>query len=174
MEKMSSRELYCGIKSLCKVIPTLQLCISPTLNVAHDLQSEVGNCNLKPLNHTHSKLWHTCVCVSCQTRELHTENDCTYTIITTPRQANESYKGTEVNFILELMHHDNVGVKLDPGTTFLFSGKYLTHRQSMSDNSASPNVPFINIASYGNERLYHRFKSTIKIVYTYSYFPTVT
>ena len=31
-------------------------------------------------------LWQSSVCVNCQTSILHTENDCTYTVITTPNQ----------------------------------------------------------------------------------------
>ena len=82
---------------------------------------------MKVLDHTHTNLWQTSICVNAQTGEFHNENDCTYTIITTPQQECSNYPH-EYNFVLQLMQNLNVGIKLEPGMTFLFSGKHLTHR----------------------------------------------
>lgn len=38
LENVSSRDLDCGIKNICKVIPNLSNYISPSLNVAYNLQ----------------------------------------------------------------------------------------------------------------------------------------
>ena len=62
------------------------------------------------------------------------------------------------------MENHNIGIKLEPGMTFMFSGKYLTHRQSCNNNITTSNSTFVNIASYGNERLYNHLKSNIKRV----------
>ena len=49
------------------------------------------------------------------------------------------------------------GIKLEPGLSFIFSGKYLTHRQVIPDSN-SKHGNFLNIASYGNKRLYNHIK----------------
>ena len=54
-----------------------------------------------------------------------------------------------------------IGIQLDPGLSFIFSSKYLTHRQSIDDKTVNDGE-FVNIASYGNQRLYNHIKSTIK------------
>ena len=163
MERKSCRELTFGIKSLCRVFPNLQTYISPALETIHDIQQDIGNLNLKVLDHTHSNLWQTSICVNSQTEQLHIENDCTYTIITIPRQDSKNGK-QEYNFITQLMDNHDIGIKCDEGVSFLFSGKYLTHRQSCNNNTTSCESTFISIASYGNARLYNHLKITIKRV----------
>ena len=116
---------------------------------------------MKVLDHTHSNLWQTSICVNAQTGEFHNENDCTYTIITTPKQDSTDDE-QEYNFITQLMTNHNIGIKLEPGMTFLFSGKYLTHMQGYNNNITTSTSNFINIASYGNARLYYHLKGTIK------------
>ena len=54
-----------------------------------------------------------------------------------------------------------VGIQLVPAFSFIFSGKYLTHKQSINDGTVN-NGEFVDIASYGNQRLYNHIKSTIK------------
>ena len=46
MEKMAARELMQSIMYLSKLVPKLHLYISPTLSVVHDLQDEIGECNI--------------------------------------------------------------------------------------------------------------------------------
>ena len=53
---MGSRDIDCGIKNLCTVIPNLIDYISPTLNVAYNLQNEIGDCNLKKMEHSETGL----------------------------------------------------------------------------------------------------------------------
>ena len=105
------------MQSLCKVFPNLQRYISPILDAINTIQSNIGNFNLKVLDHTHTNLWQTSICVNAQTGEFHNENDCTYTIITTAQQecSNDPH---ECNFVLQLMQNLNVGIKLEPGITF--------------------------------------------------------
>lgn len=160
MERQSCAELTIGINSLCKVFPNIQKYISPTLSAINSIQIN-GNLNLKALEHSHANLWQTSICVNAQTGQFHNENDCTYTIITTPNQDCSDHPH-EYNFIAQLMDNHNIGIKLEAGMTFMFSGKYLTHRQSCNNNITASNSTFVNIASYGNERLYNHLKSTLK------------
>ena len=165
IERMGSRDIDCGIKNLCTVIPNLIDYISPTLNVAYNLQKDIGDFNLKKMEHSETGLWQAAVCVSCQTSHLHTENDCTYTVITTPRQETCGRKRPEYNFIFELKKGETIGLELETGISFIYSAKYLNHRQSYNENSGNASEVFINLASYGNERLYNHLKSTMKRIY---------
>ena len=158
MEKIVGRELELGILYLSTIIPNLKLYIAPVLSVANQIQNDIGSCNIKELECSSSGLWNCSLCISCQTEELHTENDFTYTVINTPAQVKN---GLEVNFLFQLQDKLTVGIELIPGFSFLFSGKYLTHRQSVNDKTVNDGE-FINIASYGNHRLYNHIKSTVK------------
>ena len=161
MEKIVGRELELGILYLSTLIPNLKLYIAPVLSVANEIQNDIGNVNIKQLECSSSGLWNCSLCISCQTEELHTENDFTYTVINTPAQVKNE---TEVNFSFQLQDKLTIGIQLEPGFTFIFSGKYLTHRQSKNDKSVNDGE-FVNIASYGNQRLYNHIKSTIKRTY---------
>ena len=46
-------------------------------------------------------LWQASVGVNASTSELHCENDCTYTLISVPRQQTVQHKYPEYNFIFE-------------------------------------------------------------------------
>ena len=150
-----------SILHLSKIIPNLNRYIAPVLSVANLIQKDIGDCNIKELEYSSSGSWNCSLCISCQTEELHTENDFTYTEINTPTQEKN---GVTVNFLFELQNNSIFGIQLQPGLSFIFSGKYLTRRQSIDDKTTDDGE-FINIASYGNQRLYNHIKSTIKRVY---------
>ena len=50
---------------------------------------------------------------------------------------------------------------MDPGLSFMFIGKYLYHRQMILDSNDAKERSFINLASYGNDKLFNHFKSTV-------------
>ena len=131
------------------------------LTVANEIQDDIGDCNIKELECSSQGLWNCSLCISCQTEDFHTENDFTYTVINTPEQ---EMNGVGVTFLFHLQDKLNFGIELLPGLSFVFSGKYLTHRQSIDDKTIDSGE-FINIASYGNQRLYNHIKSTIKRTY---------
>ena len=82
--KIMGRELELSITHLSKLIPKLYLYIASVLSVANDIQEEIGDCHIKRMECSRSGLWDCSLCISCQTEELHTENDFTYTVINTP------------------------------------------------------------------------------------------
>ena len=145
-----------GVLSLVSILPNLREYIAPTLNIAFDLQNNIGNLNMKKTAVSNEGMWQSSFCVDCQTSILHTENDCTYTVITTPNQE----KKQAPIFIIELKKGFTIGLQMDPGLTFMFSGKYLLHRQMILDGN-STNDCFINFASYGNEKLFNHLKTTV-------------
>ena len=135
--------------------------ITPVLNVTHDLQKSIGDYNFKKVTVSESGMWYSSVSLSCQTTYLHTEDDCTYTVITVPKQEDNEHNNPEYNFIFHLKKGQTIGLKMDTGLTILFFGKYLTQWQSESENMSTSNDIFINFPSYGNERLYNHLKKTI-------------
>ena len=156
-ENLLAEDLKYGVKSLISIIPNVQEYISPTLNIAYNLQDTVGDCNLKKTAVSEIGLWQSSICINCQTSSLHTENDCTYTVITTPNQGQK----TVPIFLFEVQKGFTIGLQMDPGLTFMFSGKYLYHRQMLLDGKDENTTSYINLASYGNAKLFNHFKSTI-------------
>ena len=159
-ENLLGEDIKHGVESLVTVLPTVKEYIAPTLNIAYNLQSEIGDCNLKATAVSEVGLWQSSICVDCQTSSFHTENDCTYTIITTPQQD----KKCAPIFLFEIKKGFTVGLQMDPGLSFMFSGKYLYHRQMVLDRKDTNERGYINLASYGNDKLFNHFKSTVKRV----------
>ena len=156
-EHLLAQDIKHGVQSLISILPKIQEYIAPTLNIAYNLQKEIGDCNLKETAVSEVGLWQSSICVDCQTSSLHTENDCTYTIITTPNQD----KNTAPIFLFEIQKGFTIGLQMDPGLSFMFSGKYLYHRQMILDSNDAKERSFINLASYGNDKLFNHFKSTV-------------
>ncbi len=107
--------------------------------------------------------WQTTICINAQTSKFHNENDCTYTVITIPRQAyfNQGNQNNEYHFIFKLTNCDKVHLKLHPGMSFIFSGLFLTHRQSKVQKENKSDSVFFNIGSYGNKRLFNHIRKSI-------------
>ena len=165
MEDLSTQELALGIKNLSAIIPNITKYIAPTLNAIHGLQHDIGDINMKEVQGTNSGLWMTSICDTCQTTNLHTENDCTYTVVTVPKQVKYPTGNPEYNFLFDLKKGQTIGIRMEHGVTFMYTGRYLMHRQCLNENAESDNGTFINFASYGNERLYNHLKSSVKRIY---------
>ena len=165
MEDISSDEIIMGIKGLQSVFPSIDKFIAPIIRVTHNLQEDIGDLNLKQVKTSEYGLWQTSICDTCQTTNLHTKKDCTYTIMSVPEQDTSTTTIPECYFVIELKKGHTVGIKMDPGLTFMFSGRYLMHRQSINDKGNGKENTFVNFTSYGNERLYHHLKSSIKRVF---------
>ena len=48
----------------------------------------IGNINMNQISISECGMWQPSICINAQTTQLHTENDCTYTVITVPKQDN--------------------------------------------------------------------------------------
>lgn len=160
MEDLLAKDLHNGISGLVSILPNIKQYIAPSLNICYQVQEEIGDCNMKTTAVSRSGLWQSSVCINCQTSTLHTENDCTYTVITTPNQHTDNVPV----FLFEFKKGYTLGLQMDPGLTFMFSGKYLYHRQMLPDMNDERNRCYINLASYGNDKLFNHFKSTVRRV----------
>ena len=135
MDALAAKELNAPVNHLKTIIPNLAKLVSPIIDTAYDIQDDVGDINLKKGLASHNGLWQTCICDTCHTMELRTECDCTYTIITVPLQGDDKINIQEYYFILELAHGKTIGLKMDISVDFIFSGRFLVHRQARSDKA---------------------------------------
>lgn len=101
------------------------------------------------------------LCVNAFTLRRHTERDCSYTLITVPKQEGLSdggYSGYFFNFYLNNKNGDVIKVPMQVGTSIFFSGYFLTHNQSR----VSDHIPtFVNISAYGNKKFFQSSQCTI-------------
>ena len=110
LDKMCCRELQLAVQSISKLIPNIRKYIAPTITAAHTLQSEYGDCKLEQMWCSKEGLWQASVGVNASTSELHCENDCTYTLISVPRQQKVNNKYPEYNFIFEFKKGETLGL----------------------------------------------------------------
>ena len=105
--------------------------------------------------------WSSNLCVNATTDLFHTEDDCTYTIISVPLQSKSQNK---YKFLFQLNESSTIGIELIPNTSFMFSGMLLTHRQAVDDqvmNDQGSDIS-INISSYGNKRIFSHIRKSFE------------
>ena len=93
--------------------------------------------------------------------DLHTENDCDYTVITVPRQ--KLIRG-EIDFqnpifIFKLNDKQQLALPMVDELSFLCSGRFLSHRKNYRCDGNNNVEPFFNI-SYTHEKLVNRLRTT--------------
>jgi len=161
-EKSAAQEISRSIKDFKLFLPKVNSIISPVIDASFDLQCSGNDINIKEGYASKDGCWQMSLCVDAKTDEFHNESDCTYTLISIPRQSYLTNNSTcnRYHFLFQLTGRKNLNVPLYPGTSVLFSGMYLTHRQHhIADTSSSTNV-FFNVASYGNKRLFNHIKKS--------------
>ena len=144
-EYLSASEIDRSIISFARYLRKIPELLSPVVNEAFNSQNQWGNINLKPVATSKSGLWQSQICIDASTSTAHTENDCTYTVISIPEQEkrfskkvrNESY----FLFVLDKQH--KVSITLQPNVAFYFSGLCLVHRQ----NHPSQEIHGINFST---------------------------
>ena len=159
IEHMVNMELHNSILQITKILPSLHNVIAPVIGIAHDLQSSTTNINRTERYGSDVGIWQSSVGINAVTKEMHTEDDVTYTTISVPRQENYS-KDRHYHFMYQFGQKCNVSLPLNAGTTLLFSGKLLTHRQTCNVHDATNDELFINFASYGCKRLYSHIRQS--------------
>lgn len=143
--------------SICWIIPLNEILVIPILTAAHVKRD--SNMVVCPLTHTkfmESECWESSICVNAETKILHTEKDCTYTIISTSKQT----KNCGIyEFNLSLNPKTNISINMNSAVSFMFSGLFLSHKQYKWYNGN--NDLFYNFSSYGNQRLFNHLKQTL-------------
>ena len=104
-------------------------------------------------------VWQPSLCINALTKYMHTEDDVTCTTISIPLQKYHS-ADRQFHFMYQSGHKCIVSLPLIAGTTVLFSGKLLTHRQTCNVHEATDDELFIIFASYGHKRLYSHIRQS--------------
>ena len=162
LEELCANDLSFAISSLSKVFPTVRNVISPILKTCFELQSTNGKLkNFEKTRSYNDGLWQSALCINAQTKVFHTENDCTYTVISVPKQSKTtSPANIEYNFLFKIQDRQILGINMLPGVSFMFSGKYMTHKQYCNVDAHPRENCFVNFGSYGNERLYRHIRKS--------------
>ena len=125
MEKLSATEVGYGVMKLSAIIPNIHKLLSPVVDVAFNMQAEHGDVNLQQVETSASGLWQSKVCINASTKKWHTENDCSYTLVSVPEQdCTRKYV-----FFIKLNANKYIGIPMASGVSFVSSMKFLTHRQ---------------------------------------------
>ena len=110
-------------------------------------------------------VWQSCTCVNAETEVFHTEQDCTYTVVSIPNQSKEIVKEVSkdhnYHFLFKVRDKCLIGIPLEAGVTFLFSGNLLTHRQHCRQTTSVEENSVFNFASYGNKNLCNNLKQSL-------------
>ena len=149
-----------GIESLNSIKPSMNIknSLAPVLKVANDLQSTIGSIKLKETEYSNFSIWKSVFCVNTETTQLHTEDDCSYTVITVPKQK-AMIKKREYKFMFALNDAHSIAIRMNEPLTFMFSGKCLLHNQSCNrtDHIGTDDC-FFNFGTYGNKKLFNRIR----------------
>ena len=157
------KELKDAICNVGRILPNFKECIAPVLKVACDLQDVHGDINIKRNSYFEYGIWKSVVSVNSQTKQLHTENDCSYSVITVPKQ-NAMKKKRHYNFMYKLNGNECITLPMNDAMSFIFSGKFLIHRQFCNGDCLEKNDYFFNFQTYCNQKLFnHVKKSTNRI-----------
>ena len=94
----------------------------------------------------------------------HTECDCSYTTISVPPHEVEITKTgiyNKAEFEFNISDSEAIVDPLDIGTTLVYSGFMLTHRQQI--RRTNENVkPFVNIVSYNSQKIFNHLMESFR------------
>ena len=97
------------------------------------------------------------LCLNAQTRMKHTECDSSYTTISVPpHEVEKTKKGmyNKAEFEFNISDSEAIVVPLDIGTTLVYSGFMLTHRQQIRKTDEKVK-PFVNVVSYNSQKMFN-------------------
>ena len=87
---MVNTSLQLSILKISKILPSMLNDIAPVIGIAHDLQSSTNDINITKRYGSNVGIWQPSVGINDVTKEMHTEDDVTYTTISVPRQEFDS------------------------------------------------------------------------------------
>ena len=161
-ENLIGEHLNESIQTLKSYIRNIPKLISPVIDVAYGMQKEHGDVNLKATKERESGIWMSTIVLNGQTSNFHSENDCTYTLVTVPKQCNKMNHGNKNRrmFLININEQNIFAVPMTHNLSLLYSGNFITHRQHCDRECEKDGSLFYNIVSYGNQRLYSHLKKS--------------
>ena len=152
-----------AVTLLSSVLPEIRYLLSPILDTGQKLQNKFKRSILKEVATTKSCFWNTMLYVDGNTQHMHTEKDCAYTLITVPKQSFSRKKilCNQPMFLFQASDKQQIMLPLDDSITFVYNATYLTHHQHYVPGVDQCNDKFINISSYGNEKLFNHLRKSL-------------
>jgi hypothetical protein len=161
-EQCCADELGRSVKDLSTILPNISSILSPVVQVAFNTQLTGGkDLNLRETLASNDGCFQSSICVNAETKDYHVEHDCTYTLISIPKQRKPKNSGVDYDFLFKLTDKQSLNIDLKAGVSIMFSGLFLKHRQNKSHEPPIDEEPFFNMASYGNKRLFYHLRKTI-------------
>ena len=159
IEKKLMSTMSYAISTHLKTLPNLVNVLNPSIDVAYDLQYEIGNLNLVEVDFTEIGLYVGQLCNKAETGLFHTELDQGYTLVGVPEQENGRKRGLELLFRI----NDKViiVVEMVPMISFVFSAAILTHRQNCREHNGDD---FLNYSSFCNLKLFNHLRKSFSRV----------
>ena len=154
--------IHQGLKQLSRHLPNIIKVIAPKIS---KLQSHFDLVN-KEDTHEKKELFENgilnChICINAMTNESHTEMDSSYTLINVPKQIDPNYRRLNTKFCFHINENTTIIIPMDERIVFLYSGYMLSHHQVL-EKQYRPSTTFLNLASYGNKRLFHNMISSFR------------
>ena len=152
-------EIASSFRNIKRIIPNITELTSTVVDVAYEMQQNHGNVNLRKDSVNVDGVWMGTVAVNGITKKLHVEDDCTYTVVYVPAQEQKGKLGA-YNFQIALDKKHHIAIPLLEYTTMIFSGKSMTHRQTLKDSHSAVNDDYINFVAYGDKKLFCHLKKS--------------
>ena len=162
IEEMISVEMSFALEQIAKIVVNVDRLLLPVMDVADRKQHDFGDIGMKKDHDLSASMWNTNVCVNASTGDFHTEKDTSYSLITVPSQKQKAQKkcGNKYSFLFKLNANTTLSLPMSIDLTFLFSGTFLSHRQEGNNSRNKEDSPFINLSSYGNQRLFTHIRKS--------------
>ena len=162
IEYMISVEMCFAKNTLSNMVKEVARLILPAVDMAHDMQNVDGNINLNKCDRKTGSIRSTNIWVNATTGEFHTEKDTSYTMITVPLQDYKSQRngGNIYKFLFKLNDNVCISLPLTPNVSFMFSGTFLCHRQAGNTSNYKDVHQFVNLSSYGNQKLFTHIRKS--------------
>lgn len=146
--------IYGDIIELTKYFPNLKDMISPDIsNISKSfdlnedyLSKEAGKMYKLGMLNGH-------FCLNARTKQSHTECDSSYTVISVPPQNYDGFNTLNAEFHFDISENMTLVIPMFPKVAFVYSGFLLCHHQVLDSIDPDKGI-FLNLASYGNKRLF--------------------
>ena len=163
VERICSETITKGVNSLSIIIPDLKYLLSPILDTADKIQKKIGKVVLEEVPTTSCGCWNSFLYVNGRTEELHTEQDCAYTLIAVPPQKlnKDIPLSSRPVFLFQLGIKEQLMIPLVTNASIVYNGKFVTHRQAYNP-IMNTGDNYFNLSSYGNQKIFNHLRQTFK------------
>ena len=151
-------DINCMTNTLNDIIPGV---VEKGQCIAHELvkmSNSIGTHPYEKIKYFSEGMILGMVCNDAQTREVHFEKDCSYTLVGIPFAADDI--NTNGMFVFELIWGEGkcITIQLNPGTVLYYNAYGIMHHQWSLINQAqsSQEFDFWNIATYTNQEFYQK------------------